>query len=79
MKTFEMSTAIKSNAIWLQAEGRSTWEIILKLFPGMVRRVKEIPDAAVEVADLLLGAGYTPVNGIDHLPWDLVWEKAATV
>jgi hypothetical protein len=66
---------IKSNASWLQEAPRSTWEIIMKLFPDMIPRAKEIPKAAVEVADLLFGVGYVPVNGIHNLAWDLLWEK----
>lgn len=46
---------IKSNETWLQEEPRSTWAIILKLFPRRVDRVRRFPKQRLRLPTFSLG------------------------
>ncbi len=55
-----ITQVIEANASWLQAEPRSSLGIILKLFPGMVRRMKDALEVIDWLGDYLWDAGYQP-------------------
>jgi hypothetical protein len=51
---------IDANAAWLQAEPRTTLSIILKLFPGELRRMSDASEVIEWLGGYLWDSGYTP-------------------
>jgi len=56
----KISKLIDDDAAWLQAEPRSSLGIVLRLFPGAVRGIKDALQVIDWLGDYLWDGGYTP-------------------
>ena len=68
--TTQIIRTIQDNAAWLQACPRGITEILSTLFPGSVRRSKDLPAMAAFIGGYLFDAGYTPqYDNPDYPAW----------
>jgi len=76
--TSEIERTVQDNAAWLQARPRNITEILSTLFPGSIRKQKDLPVMAAFIGGYLFDSGYTPHYADPNYPtW--YWQDGAAL
>jgi hypothetical protein len=72
-RTPDIARWIDENATWLQEEPRKTLDIVLRLHPNTIRRMKDALEYLDSIDGYLYDAGYTPEGDLHYTQ---IWHWA---